>query len=108
MAGGLRRGEVRLCRFPSPDKQRPVVIITRETAISYLSTVTVVPITSTIRDVPSQIILTEQDGMKHPCAANLHNLITVRKANLGRRVSVLSSERLSEICAALNFALGCL
>lgn len=102
------RGEVRLFRFPAPDKQRPVLILTREHAISYLSGVTVAPITSTIRGVPSQVVLTEKDGMKHSCAVNLHGVVTVSKAYLGRRLARLSSERMAEVCAALNFALGCI
>jgi len=107
MAGAIARGEVRLYQFPRPDKQRPVVVLTRESAIAYLSTVTVAPITSTIRGVPSEVRLTEADGMKGACAVNLHNVVTVSKAHLGRRVALLSPERLSEICAGLGFALGC-
>ena len=107
MAGGLARGEVRLCRFPHPDKQRPVVVLTRDRAISYLSRVTVAPVTSTIRGVPSEIVLNEADGMKRPCAVNLHNMVTVSKQHLGRRVAVLSSERMVQVCAAIGFALGC-
>jgi mRNA interferase MazF len=107
MAGPIARGEVRLYQFPRPDKQRPVVVLTRESAIAYLSAVTVAPITSTIRDVPSEVRLTEADGMKGSCAVNLHNVVTVSKAHLGRRVASLSPERLREICAALGFALGC-
>ena len=107
MAGAIARGEVRLYRYPHPDKQRPVVVLTRESAIGYLSAVTVAPITSTIRGVPSEVLLTEADGMKSTCAVNLHNVVTVSKAHLGRRVAVLNAERLREICAALGFALGC-
>ena len=101
------RGEVRLYRFSRPDKQRPVVVLTRESAVSYLSRVTVAPVTSTIRGVPSEVVLNETDGMKNPCAVNLHNLVTVEKNHLGRRVARLSSTRMTEICAALEFALGC-
>ena len=107
MAGGLARGDVRLCPFPHPDKLRPVVVLTREISIGLLSTVTVAPVTSSIRGVPSEIVLTEADGMKGPCAVNLHNLTTVPKTRLGRRVAMLSSERMQEICAAVGFALGC-
>ena len=107
MAGGLRRGDVRLYRFPIPDKERPVVIMTQDSAIDHLATVTVAPITSSIRDVPSQVVLDEHDGMKQPCVVNLHKLITVRKANVGQRVASLSERRLAEICAAMNFEVGC-
>ena len=94
-------------QFSYPDKPRPVVVLTRESAIGYLSAVTVAPITSTIRGVPSEVLLTEADGMKGTCAVNLHNVVTVSKAHLGRRLAALSSERLREICGALAFALGC-
>ena len=83
------------------------MVLTRESAIEHLSAVTVAPITSTIRDVPSEVRLTEADGMKGPCAVNLHNVSTVSKAHLGRRIASLSPERLRELCNALGFALGC-
>src|SRR5436309_10944535 len=100
MAAGIRRGDIRLYQFAPPDKQRPVVVLTRESAIAYLSTVTVAPITSTIRGVPSEVCLNEADGMKGPCAVNLHNVVTVSKTHLGRRVAVLAPERLKEVCGA--------
>ena len=108
MAGVITRGEVRLYRFAHPDKQRPVVVLTRQSAIGYLSAVTVAPVTSTVRGVPSEVVLTQEDGMKGMCAVNLHNVVTVSKAHLGRRVPALSPERLDEVCQALGFALGCL
>ena len=107
MAGGIARGDVRLYRFALPDKRRPVVVLTRDSAIKYLSTVSVAPITSTIRGVPSEVVLGEDDGMKGPCAVNLHNTITVSQERLGRRVVRLGGLRMTEICAALRFSLGC-
>ena len=82
-------------------------MLTRDSAIAYLSTVTVVPITSTIRGVPSEVALDESDGMKTRCAANLHNVVTIAEQRLGKRVAHLSDVRMSEICAALRFAIGC-
>ena len=107
MASRIARGDVRLYRFAPPDKKRPVVVLTRDSAIPYLSTVTVAPITSTIRGVPSEVVLNEEDGMKASCAVNLHNAVTISQDRLGRRVAQLSSLRLGEICAALRFSLGC-
>src|SRR5436190_17161482 len=107
MAGRIVRGDVRLYQFAPPDKRRPVLVLARASAIPYLSTVTVAPITSTIRGVPSELALSEEDGMKLPCAVNLHNAVTVAQDRLGRRVAQLSSVRMSEICAALRFSLGC-
>jgi mRNA interferase MazF len=107
MAGRIARGDIRFYQFASPDKKRPVVVLTRDSAIEFLSTVTVAPITSTIRGVPSEVILGEEDGMKAPCAVNLHNTITISRNRLGRQIAQLSSSRMAEICAALRFSLGC-
>ena len=107
MAGRLERGEVRLYRFPSPDKERPALILTRRSALGHLARVTVAPITSTIRGVPSEVALGTEDGLKQPCAVNLHNVVTVAKDGLGRRVAQLGAERMREVCAALAFALEC-
>jgi mRNA interferase MazF len=107
MAARIARGDVRLYHFALPDKRRPVVVLTRDSAIAYLSTVTVAPITSAIRGVPSEVLLHEEDGMKAACAVNLHNAITVPQDRLGLRVAQLSSLRMREICTALRFSLGC-
>jgi mRNA interferase MazF len=107
VATRLKRGEVRLYQFRPPDKRRPVVILTRQSALGYLGTATVAPVTSTIRGIPSEVVLGEEDGMKGPCAINLHNAVTVSQRGLGRRVAELSPQRMREICASLRFSLGC-
>jgi mRNA interferase MazF len=107
VAGKIARGEIRLYRFAPPDKERPVVVLTRDSAIAYLAAVTVAPITSTIRGVPSEVVLNVEDGVKLPCAVNLHNAVTVSKERLGKRVAQLQASRMKEICAALRFSLGC-
>lgn len=107
MAAGIARGDIRFYQFAPPDKKRPVVVLSRDSAIAYLSTVTVAPITSTIRGVPSEVVLNEEDGMKAPCAVNLHNAVTISQNRLGRRVAQLSSIRMDKICQALGFSLGC-
>jgi mRNA interferase MazF len=80
--------------------------LTRDSAISYLSTVTVAPITSILRGVPSEVVLSEDDGMKTPCAVNLHIAVTISQRRLGRRLTRLSSARMAEISSALRFSLG--
>lgn len=107
MAQRLERGEIRLYRFAPPDKERPVLILTRGSAIRYLSRVTVAPITSTVRGVPSEVPLGTDDGMKQPCAVNLHNLVTVAQGHIGHRIAQLSERRMQEVCRAMAFALGC-
>ncbi len=107
MAGRLNRGDVHLYRFAPPDKQRPVLILTRDSAIGHLSTVTVAPISCTIRGVPSEVILDVEDGMKGRCVVNLHNAVTVSQERLGKRVASLNAGRMHEVCTALQFSLGC-
>jgi mRNA interferase MazF len=84
-----------------------VLVLTRDSALGYLSRVTIAPITSTIRGVPSEVALGPDDGMKQPCAVNLHNVVTVSKEHLGRQVARLDERRMREVCDALGFALGC-
>lgn len=107
MAARIARGDVRLYDFSRPDKRRPVVVLTRNGAIGYLSTVTVAPITSAIRGVPSEVLLNDEDGMKASCAVNLHNVITVSQDRLGKRVAQLGPDRMRQVCAALQFTFGC-
>lgn len=90
----MTRGEIRLFRFAPPDKQRPVVVLTRDSIIDRLSRVTVAPVTSTMRGVASEVVLGSEDGMKQPCAINLHNIVTVPKSGLGRRGTQLDQGRL--------------
>lgn len=103
----MRRGEVRWYTFEAPDKRRPVLILTRNSALSFLSGVTIAPITSTVRDIPTEVFLSpEDDGVPSPCAANLDNVQTVPKHKLGALVATLSVERMAEVERALAFALG--
>jgi mRNA interferase MazF len=83
------------------------VVLTRDSALGYLSTATVAPITSSVRGVPSEVRLDEEDGMKAPCAVNLHNTVTVSLQRLGKRLAHLPALRMREVCAALRFSLGC-
>ncbi len=102
----MKRGEVRWVAFGPPDKRRPAVILARDSAIGYLGSVTVAPITTTLRDTPSQVRLGPEDGLQTECAVNLHNLQTVTKSQVSGLLAVLSESRLDAIEAALLFALG--
>jgi mRNA-degrading endonuclease toxin of MazEF toxin-antitoxin module len=55
----------------------------------------------------AEMILDVDDGMKHRCAVNLHNVVMVSQGRLGKRVASLSEQRMQEVCAALRFSLGC-
>ena len=102
----MNRGDVCWYTFKAPDKRRPVLILTRDSAIPILSSVTVAPITSTIRSIPTEVVLTEQDGLPSTCAANFDNLQTVPKKNIGNRIARLTTHRMKEAAAAASFALA--
>jgi mRNA interferase MazF len=102
----VKRGEVRWYKFKHPDKKRPVVILTRNSILEYLSEVTVAPVTSTIRDIPSEVLLSRRDGMHNDCAVNCDHIQTVSKSNIGSLITSLSKEKLSKIRDAVDFALN--
>jgi mRNA interferase MazF len=102
----MKRGEVRWYKFKSPDKKRPVVILTRNSILDYLGEVTVVPITSTIRDIPSEVLLAKDDGMPNDCAINSDHIQTVPKEKIGSLITTLSKEKLFQVRNAINFALN--
>jgi mRNA interferase MazF len=102
----MRRGEIRWYRFAAPDKRRPVLLLTRDSALEYLGDVTVAPVTSTIREIPTEVVLTAVDGMPRECAVNLDHMQTVAKAKIGGLVTTLGAARMTEVRAALLFALG--
>ena len=74
----IKRGEVRWYRFSRPDKKRPVLILTRDSALEFLGEVTVAPVTSTIRDIPTEVVLRAEDGMPHECVL-LTNMFCMQK-----------------------------
>lgn len=102
----MERGEVRWYTFSKPDKRRPVLILTRSSAIRKLTDITVASITGTVRGVPSEVRLSVDDGLFNDCAANFYNLQTIPKSRLGGYITTLSPERMAEVDRAIIFSLG--
>ena len=101
----MRHGEVRWYTFSPPDKRRPVLILTRNSAIRFFNALTVAPITTTIRDIPTEVHLAPADGLLTDCAVNLDNIQTIPKPNLGSLITHLSAEKMQQVKRALCFAL---
>jgi mRNA interferase MazF len=93
--------------FRDPDKRRPVLVLTRQEVIGLLHTVMVVPITSTIRGAPSEVIVGVDEGLKHESAVNLDHVQTVEQARLTRRLGQVGPAKMRDICRALAIAAGC-
>lgn len=103
----MNRGEVRWYVFRPPDKRRPVLILTRDSAVPVLTGITVAPLTTTIRDIPTEVVLDPvKDGVMETCAVNLDNLQTVPKEKFGPLVTILIPEKMQAVDRALCFALG--
>ena len=101
----MKRGEIRWYKFAPPDKKRPVLILTRDSVIEYLGEVTVAPITSTVRDIPSEVALSRADGVRRDCAINCDHLQTISKKKIGSLVATLPPAKLAAVGRAVRFAL---
>jgi mRNA interferase MazF len=101
----MKRGELRWYKFQSPDKKRPVLILTRDSILEYLGEVTIAPVTTTIRDISSEVFLSKSDGMPRDCVINFDHIQTVSKGRIGSLITTLSSEKLKQVREAVLFAL---
>lgn len=89
-----------------PDKKRPVLLLTRDSAYDYLGDVTIAPITTRLREIPTQVALTPEEGLPRDCAISLDHLQTVQKSRLGAVITTLPARKLASVEEALRFALG--
>ena len=101
----MKHGEIRWYRFNQPNKKRPVLILTRDSVLDYLGEVTVAPITSTVRDIPSEVFLSKADGMPRDCAVNCDHLQTISKGKIGSLITSLPMTKMAEVGQAIRFAL---
>jgi len=101
----MKRGEIRWYRFKAPDKRRPVLILTRDSILEYLGEAAIAPITSTVRDIPSEVFLSRLEGMRKECVVNLDHVQTVSKGKIGSLITTLSSEKLKQVRRAILFAI---
>ena len=107
MAQEVARGQIWMLRLGTPSKRRPVLVLSRQSLVELLHTVTVVAITSTGRNSPTEVALGIDEGLKQPSFANLVNVFTVPKSNLHRFVGTLGQPKMRAVCEALAIAVGC-
>ena len=101
----MKHGEIRWYKFVTSDKKRPVLILTRDSVLGYLGEVTIAPITTTVRDIPSEVFLSTADGMPQDCAVNCDHLQTVSKEKIGPLITSLPRTKVLEVGRAIRFAL---
>ena len=101
----MKHGDIRWYKVVRPDKKRPVLILTRDSVLEYLNEVTIAPITSTVRNIPSEVLLTKADGMLRDCAVNCDHLQTVPKGKIGPLITSLLPAKMVDVGQAIRFAL---
>lgn len=107
MARRIARGEIWSYRFKSPDKRRPVLVLSRPDVIPLLHTVMVAPITSKRLGAPSEVQVGVEEGLKHDSAVNLDHVQTVEQARMVGFIGSLSAAKMQQVCRALGLATGC-
>lgn len=100
------RGEIRWYTFRPPDKRRPVLLLGRPEVIDVLGEVIVVPVTRTIRGIPTEVVLTPDDGVPVTCALNFDHVSLAQKGRLGASLCSIPETRWAEIREALLVACG--
>ena len=101
----MKRGEIRWYKIKSSDKRRPVLILTRDSILEYMGEATIVPITSTVRDIPGEVFLSMHDGMQKDCAVNLDHIQIASRGKIGSLIATLFSEKLKQVRRAILFAI---
>jgi mRNA interferase MazF len=82
-------------------------VLTRDAAIPVLKRVTIASVSRSIRGIPTEVVLGEDDGMPSRCAVSLDNLGDAWKAMLTEHITTLGALRMRAVCPALNVAVGC-
>ena len=101
----MLQGEIWWANLPEPDGRRPVVILTRSSAIPKLNRVTIAGATTTIRGIPTEVALSATgDDMPTDCVVSLDAIFTIRKSILDDRITRLSDAKLEEIFGAIHVA----
>jgi len=101
----VRRGEIWWAELPLPIGRRPALLVSRDSAYKVRTSVTVAMVTRTIRGIPVEVLLGQEDGMPTECAVNLDNILTIPKSRLRQRVTTLPPTKMTAVAKAIIFAL---
>lgn len=86
------------------DKVRPVLILTRELVRPHLSSVTVAPITSTVRGLSTEVSVGKANGLDQDCVVSCDNIVTIPASGLGRQIGCLLNSQEAELAQAIRAA----
>lgn len=102
----MKRGEIWWAELPKPSGKRPVLLLSRDTAIQVREVATVAQVTTAIRHIPVEVHLGKLDGMPKKCVVNLDVLTTIPKGLLTAKICELRPEKIKTVEIAVKFALG--
>ncbi len=99
--------EIYWARLDEPAGRRPVCVLTRDAAATVLTSVTVAPITTTVRGIRSEVAVGERDGLREGSVINCDGVITITRDRLDPEpVGVLSFEKHPQLDRALRYSLA--
>lgn len=86
------------------DKARPVVVLTREMVRPHLSTVTIAPITTSIRGLSTEVPVDAANGLTGPSVISCDNVTTIPSEHLGKQIGVLLDRQERALSEAIAIA----
>jgi mRNA interferase MazF len=86
------------------DKPRPVLVLTREIVRPHLNSVTVAPITSTIRGLSTEVKLGTRNGLDHDCVVACDHITTIPAHTLGEQIGLLLENQEPALTEAIHAA----
>ena len=102
----MNQYEIWWADLPKPAGRRPVLLLSRPSAYSYLHKFIVAEITTTIRGIRIEIAVGNREGLSKHCVVNCDNLRTIARSALVKKVGNLSPSRYPEVKRAVGYALG--
>lgn len=102
----MKRGEIWWARMPGPAGERPVLLLSRDEAIQRRTRVTVAPLTTHLRRIPSQVTVGPEDGLRDRSAISLDDIATIGKSRLRNHITTLSASKMAAVEAAIKFSLS--
>lgn len=102
----IRRGDIRWFSFQRPDKRRPVLVLGRQDLLPSLSLIPVIPLSTQVRGLASEVLLSPEDGLPSTCVLKPEWIRAVERANIEHYIASLPERRFPEVRRALLHVLG--
>ena len=102
----MKQYEIWWAQLPEPAGRRPVLLLSRDDAYTFLNKFISAEITTKVRHIPIEVSLGITEGLPKHCVVNCDNLRTIPKKNLVKKISQLPQNKTIEIKRAVGYALG--